>query len=139
MPGGLGEPLALLGFPAIKAAGYTAFAVYLNSLYPHRPRNIFLVGLFRMLLGLTFGTILATLSFPFVFVFGIGLLIYLGGLIPIRILEWWITIKTLYKNEEGKISWSDAKPAITHGVVWSFILDIPALIGLVYAGGFWIC
>lgn len=96
MPGGFTEPLGLLAFPAIKLAGYAAFALYLNKVFPDKPRNVLLVGASRMLLGLAFGTLLAFLSFPFVFVFGIGVLIYIVGLIPVRMLEWWILIKGFY-------------------------------------------
>lgn len=138
MPGGLTEPLGLIAFPAIKAAGYTAFAIYLNRKFPSKPRNIFAVGLSRMLLGLVFGTLLAFLSFPFVFNFGIGILIYTTGLIPVRILEWWIIIKAFYGL--GKpLAWSEVSVPIALGVVTSFLLDVPALVGLVYAANFWIC
>jgi len=139
MPGGFSQSLGLLAFPAIKAAGYTAFAFYLNNQFPERPRNVFLVGICRMLLGLMFGTILAFFSFPFVFVFGVGVLIYLLGLIPVRVLEWWIIIKMFYGDPEQKITWNDTKGIITSGVICSFVLDIPALIGFVYAADFWIC
>lgn len=135
MPGGFSEPLGLLAFPAIKAGGYTAFAIYLNRLYPDSPRNIFYVGVCRMLLGLAFGTVLALLSFPFVFVSGLGLLIYVVGLIPVRGLEWWIIIREFY----GRKPWDEVKAPIILGIVWSFLLDIPALVGLVYTASFWIC
>jgi hypothetical protein len=127
-----------LAFPAIKAVGYTAFAVYLNRIFSERPRNIVAVGVSRMLLGLIFGTALAFLSFPFVFVFGIGLLIYLVGLFPVRILEWWLILKAFYGGDPP-LTLSNIKTPITLGVITSFLLDIPALTGLVYAADFWIC
>ena len=135
MPGGIAEPLGLIAFPVIKFAGYTAYAYYLNSIFPEAKQNVFAVGISRMLLGLLFGTILALLSFPFVFVFGAGFLIYLVGLIPVRLLEWLIVIKGFYKPEFER---SLAAP-LWRGVLVSFLLDIPALIGVVSAGGFWIC
>ncbi|HMO79241.1 MAG TPA: hypothetical protein PKD24_00480 [Pyrinomonadaceae bacterium] len=138
MPGGLSEPLGLLAFPAIKFAGYTAFAIYLNRKFPDKPRNIFLVGVSRMLLGLAFGTALAFLSFPFVIVFGVGLLIYVLGLIPVRIFEWWLLIKGFYSPREP-LKFAEVKDSVILGVVTSFVLDIPALFGLVYAADFWIC
>ncbi|MEZ5423960.1 MAG: hypothetical protein R2682_12840 [Pyrinomonadaceae bacterium] len=138
MPGGFAEPLGLLAFPAIKLAGYTAFAVYLNRSFPENPRNILAVGLSRTLVGLIFGTILALLSFPFVFVAGIGSLIYIVGLIPVRILEWWLIIKAFY-SLDTPLSWPQLKVPVVLGVVTSFLLDIPALTGLVYAASFWIC
>ncbi|MEO7658999.1 MAG: hypothetical protein ABIV48_05235, partial [Pyrinomonadaceae bacterium] len=82
MPGGITEPLGPLAFPVIKTIGYTAFALYLNKCFPERPRNILMGGFSRMVLGLAIGTALALVSFPFVFVFGIGFLVYLIGLIP---------------------------------------------------------
>lgn len=88
-----------------------------------------------MLLGLAFGTVLALLSFPFVFVSGLGLAIYIVGLIPIRGLEWWIIIRGFY----GPKPWDEVKAPIILGIVWSFLLDIPALVGLVYTASFWIC
>jgi len=138
MPGGITEPLGLIAFPAIKAAGYTAFAIYLNNRFPDKTRNVFIVGISRMLLGLAFGTVLAFLSFPFVFVFGIGLLIYLVGLNPVRVLEWWIIIRGFYSYDRP-LKWPDLKEPIVLGVITSFLLDIPALTGLVYAADFWIC
>jgi hypothetical protein len=138
MPGGFSEPLGLLAFPAIKAVGYTAFAVYLNRSFPDNPRNIFAVGLTRTGIGLVFGTALALLSFPFVFVGGIGVVIYGLGLIPVRVLEWWIIIKAFY-SFDSPLSWSELRRPVTLGVITSFLLDIPALTGLVYAASFWIC
>lgn len=138
MPGGISEPIGLLAFPAIKLVGYTAFAIYLNQKFPDNKRNIFLVGFSRMLLGLAFGTALAFLSFPFVFVFGLGIFIYIVGLIPIRVLEWWLIIKGFY-NTDPPLNFSDVKDSITLGVITSFLLDIPALFGLVHAANFWIC
>jgi hypothetical protein len=138
MPGGISGPLGLLAFPVIKAIGYTAFAVYLNRVFSTRPRNVFAVGIVRTLLGLGFGTILAFLSFPFVFVFGIGLLIYLAGLLPVRVLEWWIILRGFYGGDPPLV-WAEAKKPIFLGVSTSFLLDIPALTGLVYAADFWIC
>jgi hypothetical protein len=136
VPGGIGEPLGLLAFPAIKFAGYTAYAVYLNRVFP-RQRNVFAVGASRMVLGLAFGTILAMLSFPFAFIGGVGLLIYLIGLVPVRLLEWYIILKGFYIVAGD--DFPDLKRPMWIGVLVSFLLDIPALIGLVTATGFWIC
>ena len=137
MPGGFSDSIGLLAFPAIKFAGYSAFALYLNSIYPNAKRNVLYIGLTRMLLGLGFGTALALLSFPFFFVGSVGFFVYLLGLIPVRFLEWYIIIKGFYGPAAAE---TDVlmKP-IWLGVLVSFLLDIPALIGLFAAGGFWIC
>ena len=138
MPGGFTQPLGLLAFPAIKAAGYTAFAFYLNTVFRQKPRNIFAVGISRMFLGLIFGTCLALLSFPFAAAFDFGFVVYFIGLIPVRILEWWIVIKVFY-GSDPPLTLSDIRVPLVFGVLASFVLDVPALLGLVYATDFWIC
>ena len=135
MPGAF---LGLLAFPAIKAVGYTAFTIYLNSVFPNKRRNIFVVGILRMSLGLVLGTGLALLSFPFMLAFDWGFVVYLIGLIPVRMLEWWIVLKVFYDGDPP-LNWTDVRMPIFIGVVTSFLLDIPALTGLVYAADFWIC
>ncbi len=137
MPGGFTESLGLLAFPAIKLAGYSAFALYLNSIFPNATRNILYVGLSRMLLGLCFGTALAFLSFPFIFVGGLGFFVYIFGLIPVRLLEWYIIIKGFYGP--GTVENNELRKPMWLGVLASFLLDIPALVGVFTAGGFWIC
>jgi len=136
MPGGIGEPLGLLAFPAIKFAGYTAYAVYLNHVFP-RQRNVFGVGASRTVVGLVFGTLLALVSFPFAFIGGVGFLIYLVGLVPVRLVEWYVIIKSFYVVAGDDPP--DLKRPMWLGVLVSFLLDIPAVVGLVTAGGFWIC
>jgi len=135
MPGGFSEPLGILAFPTIKTLGYAAFALYLNRIFSDTPRNALYFGVSRMLIGLAFGTALAVLSFPFVFVSELGFLVYLLGLIPVRILEWWLVIRGFY----GRKSRTELAKPICLGVLLSFLLDIPALVGVVYAASFWIC
>ena len=135
MPGGISEPIGLLAFPTIKGAGYSLFALYLNKCFPDSPKNIVVVGISRMLLGFIFGLLLALVSFPFVFETGLGFLFYFFGLVPIRGLEWWLTIRAFY----GARTFQEAKKPVLFGVICSFLLDIPALLGLVFASGFWIC
>lgn len=66
------------------------------------------------------------------------MLIYLVGLIPVRVLEWWIVIKGFYSSDRP-LEWAELKRPILLGVITSFLLDVPALTGLVYAADFWIC
>jgi len=138
MPGGFGEPLqGVLAFTAIKFAGYSLAAFYLNKSYPDSINKFWVVGLARTIIGIVFGIVLATVSFPFVFVGGLGFLIYLLGLIPVRLLEWFIVIRFFYDenlNDRQKM-WK----SLILGTVWSFVLDVPAILGLSLIGNFWIC
>ncbi len=138
MPGGLSEPLqGILAFTGIKFAGYSLAALYLNKSYPNSNPNFLVVGLIRTIIGIAFGVVLATISFPFVFVSGLGFLIYFLGLIPIRLLEWLIVIRFFYDKglEDKQKMWKN----LILGAVWSFLLDIPALLGLSLICNFWIC
>jgi hypothetical protein len=90
-----------------------------------------------MLLGLVVGTFLTLVSFPLVFSSFFGIFVYIVGLIPVRIFEWWLIIRWFYGAPEGGIA--EMKTPIILGVVCSFALDIPAIIGVVYAASFWIC
>ena len=138
MPGGMSEPIpGGLAFTGIKFVGYSLAGLYLNKSYPDSTAIFLTVGITRTIIGIVFGTILAMFSFPFVFVSGIGLVIYVVGLIPVRLLEWFLIIRFFYdKNLEDKrkMWWN-----MFLGTVWSFLLDIPALIGLFVIGDFWIC
>jgi hypothetical protein len=138
MPGGMSEPLwGGLAFTSIKFVGYSLAGLYLNKSYPNATPNFLTVGATRTIIGIFFGTILAMFSFPFVFVGGVGLLIYIVGLIPVRLFEWFLIIRFFYDQnlEDRPKMWR----SIIFGTVWSFLLDIPSLIGLFVIGKFWIC
>lgn len=139
MPGGLvGEPLqGILTFTGIKFAGYCLAGIYLNRSYPDSKVNFLTVGTVRTIIGIIFGTVLAMISFPFVFVGGIGFLIYFFGLIPVRMLEWFVIIKVFYDEDlsDRPKMWRN----LGLGTAWSFILDIPAVVGFTLLVDFWIC
>jgi hypothetical protein len=67
----------------------------------------------------------------------LGILICLVALVPIRLLEWWIIIRVFYdrNTHQREKDWR----YVWYGTGWSFLLDIPAIIGLFSTGGFWIC
>ena len=81
--------------------------------------------------------LLGLLLFPLVLTGEFGLVAYYLGLIPIRLLEWWIIILMFYdrRTQTRAKDWGYAGL----GTVWSYALDVPALIGLVATGGMWIC
>ena len=80
---------------------------------------------------------MALLAFPFVMFGGLGILIYIVGLVPVRLIEWWIIIWLFY--DRSMMTKQKDWQYVGLGTAWSFALDIPALIGFVATGGFWIC
>ena len=122
MPGGLVEPLqGILAFTSIKFVGYSLAALYLNKSYPNSTNNFLVVGLVRTIIGIVFGIILTSISFPFVFIGGLGFLVYILGLIPVRLLEWSILIRFFYDEsvEDKHQLWKHK----VLGTLWSFILE----------------
>lgn len=139
MPGGPTlEVQSYLIFGGIKLGGYTLAGWFLNRAYKNSTANFFLVGLTRTVLGMIIGAGVGLAAFPvIVFLGGLGCLVYVLGLIPVRLFEWFVIIRIFYdRNQETRDkNWAYARS----GTLWSFILDIPALVGFVSTGGFWIC
>jgi hypothetical protein len=83
------------------------------------------------------GTLLGLFLFPLVLMGELGFVAYYLVLIPVRLLEWWIIILIFYDRrvQTRAKDWRYAGL----GTVWSYVLDVPALIGLVATGGMWIC
>lgn len=135
MPGGLSNPVpGYLVFGAVKLAGYTLAGWFLNRRYSKPRAHFVVVGIARVVIGMVLGALFALLAFPLVLAGGLG--IALLGIIPVRLLEWWILIRLFYDRsmQTKRKDWRYAGL----GTAWSFVLDIPALIGLVATGGFWI-
>ena len=138
MPGGLANPLTgYVAFSAVKFGGYT-FAVWrLNRSYPDHTHNVVAVGATRTGIGMLFGTLLTMLLFPLVFIGSRGLLLGYLVFVPVRLLEWWLIILIFY--DRRLVTRAKDWRCAGLGTVWSFVLDAPAIIGLVATGGFWIC
>ena len=138
MPGGFDNPVqGYLAFGAVKLAGYSLAAWRLNRSYPEAGANFGAVGLTRTVIGMAFGSVLGLLALPLVLVGGLGIIVYYLGLIPVRLMEWWIVILLFYdrRAETRAKDWRYAGL----GTAWSYALDIPALIGFFATGGLWIC
>ena len=138
MPGGLSSSVnGYLVFGAVKLAGYSLAGWYLNRSYSGATASFAVIGITRTVIGMLFGAGLALLAFPFVMFGGLGILIYLVGLTPVRLIEWWIIVLLFYDRSvmTKQKDWLN----VGLGTAWSFALDIPALIGFVATGGFWIC
>lgn len=136
MPGGLSNPVqGYLALGAVKLAGYSLAGWYLNRRYPAATAHFAVVGIARTVIGVVFGAALGLLP---LFLFGTwGILVYIFGLIPVRLVEWWIIIRLFY-DRSMQMKRKDWRYAGL-GTAWSFALDIPALVGFVATGGFWIC
>ena len=138
MPGGLTNPIAgYVAFGAVKFGGYTLAAWRLNHSYPTQPRNVAAVGGTRTVIGMIIGTVIGFLLFPLFFVGELGFIIYYLLFIPVRLFEWWLVLLLFYDRQlqTRPKDWRNAGL----GTVWSYVLDAPALIGLLATGGLWIC
>jgi len=138
MPGGISSgDHNYLAFAVIKFAGYTLAAWHLNRRYADATSHFALVGITRTIIGMIFGAALGLVAYRLMVFGGLGLLVFLVGLIPVRLIEWWIIIRLFYDQsmQNKEKDWK----YVFLGTMWSFALDIPALLGFIGTGGFWIC
>jgi len=135
MPSGVNNPIiGYFGFCAVKLAGYSLAARLLSESYRQTDRSPLLIGGVRTLIGMAAGAayygILRLVSKSTSEVF-------LAGLIPIRIAEWWLLIWLFYDRQFQQCpkEWR----FVFIATVWSYILDLPALVGFFVTGGAWVC
>ena len=135
MPAGP-APLGLMYFAAVKLAGYTAAAVLLRRRYPESTAAPWMVGGVRTLIGLGAG-------FGAVFVATrLGILRSELGfyllLAPLRMCEWLLLLRLFFNRPHWK--WGQSLMTAGVGTVWSYALDLPALLAVfALPGGAWIC
>ena len=138
MPISTSDPvLGYVAFCAVKMAGYSMAAHQFNNLYQKKETSPFLIGGVRTLIGMAVGALYfftwttlhaGSVSHP---------LYYLSGLVPLRFIEWWALVWLFYDRplkQRGK-GWGMA----TAGTLWSFFLDVPALLGFIVTGGMSVC
>ena len=134
MPFGLSHPvIGYFGYCAVKFAGYSLAAHFISQRYQTK-RNPFLVGGTRTLIGMSVGV---------AYYFLLGLLrphsaLLAGlGLVPVRFMEWWLLLWLFYDRrlEQRRKGWR----TVVLLTIWSFILDVPALIGFFATGGLSVC
>jgi hypothetical protein len=135
MPAGP-EPLGLAYFAGVKLAGYSLAGLQLNRHFRvRRPRPV-IFGVSRTCLGLAVGISFASIAL------WSGLtqseLPFLIGMAPVRFGEWLLIIWLFYRRHElSRERWLGAAGA---GTLWSYFLDIPAIMSVfVLPGGAWIC
>jgi hypothetical protein len=138
MPGGMHNPaLGYLTFVGVKFAGYSIAGRMLSVHYNALERKSLVVGLTRTVIGMAAG-VAYVVSWAV-----IGRMIegvdasFLIGLLPVRIAEWWLLLWIFYrKSIRGSVKdWGIVGAA----TVWSYILDIPAVLGFLATAGVWIC
>lgn len=131
------EPLGLAYFADVKLAGYSIAGGYLrNRLSVTRPRAL-TFGVARTLLGIAAGVaFVAGAAMCDVFRSEIWFYVLL---FPVRLLEWLVAVWFFFGRSAPLPGTTYAKSAVL-GSVWSYVLDIPAVIALfTLPGGAWIC
>lgn len=135
MPAG-SETLGLAYFASVKWVGYCGAAVYLNRHFADRKANVLLAGAARTAIGLLAGiAVVAALS---TFHVGRSNWLFFVFLVPLRVCEWLLLLWLFYRRP----TWSSRSMMrfAAYGTIWSFCLDIPAILAVfVLPGGLWIC
>ncbi len=139
----MGGPAAgYVAFCAVKAVGYTGAAAVISHIYSRSVRNAFVVGAKRTVIGMAGGAGMYAIGMA------VGAGIYalqqiedaqgidifgtmpkaIAGVTVLRFAEWWLW--AFYdRHLSSRRGWGVA----CRGVVWSFILDIPAVFGFIIA------
>lgn len=120
------ELSGLLLFSLIKYVGYFFFFKIFNT--KENYYNPFLASLIRLIAGLIVG-------FGIMYFFNAGreeiISIYFTATLTGRIIIWYSLLRILYKKiERQRLFWG-----VIIGVVLSYLLDIPALMGLWFISG----
>lgn len=134
MPGG-GTLLGLGYFAGIKLAGYSLAGVYLNRQYQTSKPRPLLFGAARTAIGIGVGV--AYVGAANLFELHRGEVIWLLLLVPVRLGEWLLAIWLFFDRARA----SPLRMRLAaKGVIWSFVLDLPALFAAFsLPGGMWIC
>lgn len=139
MPMSFSDPaLGWATFVAVKLAGYTFVAHRMKREFPTPALPSPVLGAIRTVMGAGFGIAYGTLVGLTERALGsLSVVLFLGGLIPVRILEWHLLIRWCFDRRR-------AFPTLTQrwrvlGTLASFALDVPAILGLVRMGGVWLC
>lgn len=141
------EPLGFAFFAGVKLVGYSACAALLNrsrtlSQAPCKLPSAWKAGLVRTGIGVAVGAAVG-LGFWKVLPSGgwfgeHGGALFMWGLVPVRVLEWYFFLWLLYRNcqlHSGRIA-----IIIALGIVASFLLDAVGIFTMLIApGGAWVC
>lgn len=132
LPVGLHTPvLGYLAFAAIKFAGYTFAARFLNETYAKKA-NSWAFGAVRTLVGMSVGGALYVITEYT----KVGFLTLYAALLPIRVVEWFAVIALFY--DRGVADKKRLLKCSSAGMVWSAVLDLPAAVIGFLSAGVWI-
>jgi hypothetical protein len=143
MPVGMSHPVVgYVTFCGLKAVGYTAAAPLISRMLGRDNVNPYAVGATRTLIGMAAGIVLYGMAGMVRAAAGPTVRYHFGplsvvALILMRIAEWWLLIWLFYRQRpcsRGR-DWL----VVLLGILWSFILDVPATIGWLIVGGFYVC
>ena len=132
--------IGYLTFCLIKFVGYALAGGYLSSAYARTDLSGWKVGAVRTLIGMATGAVYVWVLFqPLSEVRAPTPMddFYYLWLAPIRIAEWWLILWFFYDRrlEYKKRGWW----YVIVGTLWSYLLDVPAVVGLIKTGDFPIC
>ena len=131
-------------FVGIKAAGYSAAALFIKDLYsPDAPKpTVVSVGLTRTAIGIgagvAYGGLWMLLGDKLQLSDTVSGFLFFGLLIPIRFVEWGALVKIYFDPNLSlrKQLWK----VLIGGTIWSYCLDgIGVLAAFVLPGGMWVC
>lgn len=130
----MGSHHAVLGI-----AGYSLAAHVISKRYQKTPLRSLEIGLARTGIGVVFGCAYVA-AWAALARGGEGSpkdALFLAGFIPLRLVEWSLLLILFY--DRRLVHRKRAMGVVAAGTAWSFLLDIPAIFGLIKVGGFWIC
>jgi hypothetical protein len=120
----------------VKLVGYTAAASFIKGRIPDSSTSPWLVGAVRTVIGLGAGLGVGYVADQLEILrseFG-----FYALLAPVRICEWLLLLALFFRRPEW--DWSRSLKLAALGTVWSYVLDIPAIMAVfVIPGGAWIC
>ena len=135
MPIGPSPTIGLIAYSTIKLIGYSLFGRQANKWYKKTSPHPIIFGVTRTLLGVAVG--IGSLFLLSSLTSHQGALFFVF-LIPIRFFEWFLILYLFY--ERKNYSFKRISGYAVMGIIWSFVLDIPAIMSVfIIPGGVWVC
>ncbi len=135
MPIGPSPTIGLIAYSTIKLIGYSLFGRQANKWYKKTSPHPIIFGAARTLLGVAVG--IGSLFLLSSLTSNQGTLFFVF-LIPIRFFEWFLILYLFY--ERKNYSFKRISGYAVMGIIWSFVLDIPAIMSVfIIPGGVWVC
>ena len=134
--------LGVAYFAAVKFAGYSLAGRFLKSRYHQASPNSFVVGGARTAVGIAAG--IGAVALAGAVRIDVPSVAWYLLLTPIRLIEWLVVIWFFYERstweDSASLRWSRMLKWSTLGILWSGLLDLPAVFAaFAIPGGFWVC